>query len=103
MQIKVSKRMALFLQQKTRGANFSVDYVELAPKAFSFLVDGDEWRNEADYIWSVGRFKVLRISYPSSYFAGCRYLTTRDLTRIFDESDGTADGFIRSFFEAVEV
>lgn len=103
MKIMASKKMALYLQQQTRGAEFSIDYVELKPEAYSFLVDGDEWRNEVDYIWSVGRFKVLRVSYPSSYFAGCRYLTTRELTRIFDNSDGTADGFMRSFFEAVEV
>ena len=104
MKIQVSKAMAKELNKAIGFCDIS--YIEMRPETYSWNVSVDSYLNEIDLKFDrEGRnvFKVLKIVYPPEFYAMPAYLTTRDLNRIYRESDRTWDGFINAVKSAVEI
>lgn len=59
--------------------------------------------SDIDWIPSRGKMRVIGIQYPPEYYAFPHYLSTKDLTRIFKHSDGTAEGFIKEMKEEITI
>lgn len=96
MYIKISKVMVKELKKNIKAAAYCVDsvvYREMSPREYESLVDSDLCSNEIDYNINTGRFKVLCVIYKGDCYCMNKYLTTRDLNRLFNDSDKTAEGF----------
>jgi hypothetical protein len=96
MYIKVSKAMCKELNKNMKEASYCVSkivYDEMSPQAYKSLVDSDLYSNEIDYNINTGRFKVLCVIYKDDCYCMDKYLTTRDLNRLFNDSDKSAEGF----------
>ena len=101
MKVKATKKMAEFLQERIKVYTIKFEKV-----SFDFLkwnVDLDYWAHEEDFDEATNKFRVIRVIYPMGYYACDRYLTTRNLRRLFRESDGTAEDFAQKVFEEIEI
>ena len=101
MKVKVSKTMLkeILKYLKNKGDKYNgygVYYTEMNENAYAYCVDyNGRYANEIDYDYNKGVMKVLKITYPYDYYACDKYLTTRDLTRVFKNSDKTLLGFMK--------
>lgn len=96
MYVKVSKAMCSELKKNINPARYCVDsilYREMSPGEYRAYVDCDIFNHDEDYDSCKGTFKVLVVIYNDDCYAMNKYLTTRDLNRLFKDSDGTAEGF----------
>lgn len=107
MKIKTTKTLANFLSEKLKEhettKNYKLTHEKLTNLAFGFCVDFDTWKHTRDYDFATETFNVFKITYPHEYYANDLYLTTKDLNRIFDKSDKTANGFINAFINYIEI
>lgn len=92
LNIKVTNPMVKAL--KKIMPKYEVALVKLTREEYSYFVDYDVHRNEVDYDWKICMFKVIRIIYPPEDYACNKYLTTRDLSYCFKQSDKTLKGFL---------
>lgn len=94
MKVMVSKVMARFLRE---NVNFCrVSYCEMTFRDYMIYV-GNECPYGNDYIPKYGIYKALRLAYPDESYACPRFISTRDLNRVFLHSDRTIDGFLEEF------
>ena len=108
MKIKTTQTLCKFLSEKLKEhektKNYTLTHEKVTPQFFSLYVDIDYWKHEqTDYNINNNKFNVFKITYPHEYYANDQYLTTRDLNRIFDKSDKTANGFVNAFIEYIEI
>lgn len=108
MKVKVSKvmRKEIFNYLKNQGDKYNgygVYYCEMTPEQFNYCVDyhGADSHLE-DYDYKTNKMKVITITYPHEYYACARYLTTQDLTHIFNNSDHTLNGFMKRLEGEIE-
>lgn len=96
MQVKVSKVMEKFINQNVAHVcGCRCHLVKMSVQSYEYNVDYNAIRNEIDYNPKTGNMQALLIEYDPNYYAMPKYLTTRDLTRIFRGTDKTASGFIK--------
>jgi hypothetical protein len=107
MKIKTTKTLCKFLSEKLKEhettKNYTLTHEQLTQNNFSWLVDMDYYKHTTDYNYNNNKFNVFKITYPQNYFANDLYLTTKDLTKIFDKCDHTANGFVESFINYIEI
>ena len=101
MRVMVSVPMVKFIKKAL--PEYAVSLEKYSMDQYRAYVDYDVLSNETDWNYETSRFKVIRIGYPANYYAMPRYLTTRELNKIFSRSDKTADGFISEIRAAIEI
>ena len=101
MKVKATKAMTKYLNDHIENITFTLE--KLTEAAYRMQVDIDTYLNEIDYSIKTGLFSVIKVSYPGEYYAMPRYLTTKDLNRIFARSDHTAEGFIKAVLSDIEI
>lgn len=92
MKVKPTHKMVSCLRKILSGC--IVDLVALTPEQFRYCVDYNDYEHEVDYDWKTSMFKVIRVIYPSEYYACDKYLTTKDLSYCLKQSDKTFNGFM---------
>lgn len=100
MRVQATKTMAREIKKQT---GFSATLEKFSPERYEVIVDYDLLANEEDYNWGDRLFSAIRIDYPAEFYAIPRYLSTRDLRRIFRESDKTFNGFFEAVKNAIEI
>lgn len=106
MKVKTSKVFAKELQKELQahGLSYACYQASLSPRAFRWNVDMDDYNHEQDYDYTTDTFKVIVVEYPYDYYACPRYITTKDLTRIFNNcADKTWGDFVKAFIEEIEI
>lgn len=87
MKVKVSKVFADFINKtaKCLGFQAQASVVTMSERAYRVNVSTDIYAAEehGDYDFVTGQAKAIRISYPDSYYAMPKYITTQELTREF--------------------
>lgn len=101
MKVKVSKTMAKMLNDKIK--EYTITFASMSEHNYKMSVDIDIFNHDIDYDWINNRYNVIMIEYPCEYYACNNYLTTKDLTKAFDKSDKTLDGFIQAVKNMIEV
>lgn len=105
MYITTSKKLTSLLNKaaKTAGAAMRFDHVKMNENEFKWYVDIDTSFHGLDYDYKTETFSVIRVSYPTSYYACDNYLTTRKLTKIFKRSAGTLESFLNDVLEDMTI
>jgi hypothetical protein len=83
--------------------DYKISLVKIPRERYIALVDCDIFANDIDYDMRTGNMKAILVEYPIEYYAMPRYVTTRELQRIFRESDHSYDGFKRSLIDNIEI
>ena len=102
MQVKVSNPMGKFLAEALDKLG-KVTIVRMTADEYRTMVDYDLFCHTEDWDTNKQTFKVFRLAYPSEYYANPAYITTRDLNRVFRESDRTAEGFTQALIAQYEI
>ena len=100
---KVTKVMAKTLQKEFK--NYRIQYEEMGLDDFKRFVRVDylDYLDD-DYNWDKERFKVIRVSYPSTYYAMDRFLTTSDLKECIRRTPNkTLEQFLNEIRNEIEI
>lgn len=103
MRVEASKTMTRELKKAITGYEFC--YIELNPDAYSWNV-ASIWDNEIDLKYTKeGKpvFRAIKVIYPPEFYAMPYYLTTRELNKIFRNSNKTLEGFMNEVKAAIEI
>ena len=92
-----------FLKTDSRLAGYSVSLEKLTATEYIWQVDLNAENHIHDYNERTERFNVLKVFYPEECYALPRYLTTRDLSKIFNRSDKTYIGFMNGLADFIEI
>ena len=105
MKIKTSKAFAKELQAQLKKASlrYTVEQVKMRPQHFRLFVDVNDFIHDNDYNFNDDCFTVLKVTYPTEYYACPQYLTTNDLIKVFRKSDKTFNGFFNDLVQAIEI
>lgn len=106
MIVKATKKMAMEIKKALKNdenfMGYSVDFQNLSSSQFAWLV-GSCWDNEQDYNINTNTFNTICITYPYNYYANNKYLTSKDLLRVFKTCNKTFDGFINDLKSYIEI
>lgn len=91
------------INKDAKFKGYKISRIEMNENAFCLYVDSNIFNHEIDYNINNGKFNVFRISYPLDFYACDRYLTTKDLNEIFNNSDKTFDGFVACLKNYIEI
>lgn len=94
LKVKVSNPMAKAIKTALNGIAFDVEIGKMNIELYQALVDYDALNHTEDWDAKANKLKVIRIEYPADCYAMPTYITTKDLTRIFRNSDHTYNGFM---------
>ena len=89
MKVMISNPMLKVMKQALKEYRITLE--KLTYDQYRIYVDFNVFAHMEDYNGET--FKCFRIAYPAEYYAQPQYITTRDLTRIFRNSDGTLESF----------
>ena len=107
MLVKATKTMVNEIKKAIKDdstfKDYSITLEKFSDRQFRWYVDIDGYKHETDYNYKDNTFNVIKIEYPYNYYACNKYITTRDLVKIFRSSDKTLNGFINSFKEYIEI
>lgn len=105
MKVQATTTMTKELNKYFKANNipFNAVYESMSENAYKWYVSTDIWDNEADYIPQSGKMRAIKIYYPDNYYATPRYLTSRDLVRVFRKSDKTFNGFMKDLYDDIAV
>lgn len=107
MLVKATKTMASEIKKALKNdenfTGFSVLFERLKERDYAVCVDYDIYSHETDYNIDNRTFNVIRIIYPPKYYAVDRYITTKDISKIYDASDKTFNGFFNEIKEYIEI
>jgi len=83
MKIKVSKVMAKYMNKQLPEYRFTV--IELSDDNYHYLTGEDVYTAEdwGDFNYNTRATKVIKIEYPDEYYATPRYVSTKELNKIF--------------------
>lgn len=103
IQIKTSKRLADLLNKN--NGKYTIYQKQMTQSQFNWYVDGSgSFDNDIDFNYNTGKYNVLAVEYPAEYYACNRYITTKDLHKIFNTcKEKTLDCFIKAFNEYIEI
>lgn len=106
MIVKASKKMASEIKKALKSdknfTGYTVDFQNLSANQFAYLV-GSCLDNERDYNINSNTFNTICITYPYNYYANKKYLTSKDLLRVFKTCDKTFNGFINDLKSYIEI
>jgi hypothetical protein len=99
--IKVSGSMVKYIKDII-PKDYEVKLIKLTDREFRFMVDYDEYSNDVDYGVD-NMYRVIQVLYPYEYYAMPKYLTTKDLTRIYKNSVKYGVDFNKELISEIEV
>ena len=81
MYVQVSKTFAAFINRtaKQKGFKARAEVVEVSENFYKWNVDIFGPRDDRDFNWKTGKYKVIAVEYPGEYYAPVRYLSTDEL------------------------
>lgn len=99
MKVKVTKTMVKELNKtaKAMGVLYSFHYEEISPDAYRWNIDYNYF-DAADYgdiDYAKGVVKAIRVTYPGEWYAMDKWITTRELCRLFCKGDSVGSFTIR--------
>lgn len=100
MKVKATNIMAKTLQKYFK--DYKITLQKYNERAYTMLVDCP-FSHEEDYDYKTSKFNVIKITYPDNYYACSRYLTTRTLTRLFENSNRTFESFLQQIKNEIEI
>ena len=107
MKIKCTLTFAKTMQKEfdknEKTKDYKIELLKLTDEQYSYWVDFDGKSMDFDYNWGTGIWQVLKIIYPQEYYAIPQYLTTRDLHKIYKDSDKTYSGFVNALIDYIEI
>lgn len=101
MKVKATKTMARVLSQNIK--DYKISLIKLDEGQFARYVDIDAFNHEVDFDHKNQKYNVIVVEYPLNYYATVKYITTKDLSKLFNKSDKTLNGFIQAFKNYVEI
>jgi len=90
MRVKVSNPMLKVIRDALKGIA-TVSMERFTMDQYSRIVDFDLIKHTTD--WNGDTFKAIRVDYAPELYALPAYITSWDLVKTFQESDGTLDSF----------
>lgn len=93
--------MRKFLSDNIPEYNFIIEKMSL--DEYRIKVDYELIYHTDDLRSSDNKMQAIKVIYPADFYAIDRYLTTKDLVKIFNHSDKTADGFIKAVKDEIEI
>ena len=101
MKLKATKTLAKLLNGKSK---YTITCEQMTPTQFEHNVDLDCFEHEIDYNWQTNKYNVICIAYPQNYFACNRYITTKELYKIYEiMKKRNTNNFVEIFNEYVEI
>jgi hypothetical protein len=103
MKLRTTKKLAKLLNDKIK--NYTIRHEKLSRIVFERNVDSYSFDHDVDYDYTTNTYNVFIVDYPPEYYAIPRYITTKDLRRIFNSNkcDGTLENFIQAFYNDIEI
>lgn len=98
-----AKTMQKELDKNEKTKNYKIDLVQLTDDLYGFFVDYNRKSIDFDYNYNINKWQALKIIYPDNYYASSQYLTTKDLHKIYNNSDKTYNGFVNALIDYIEV
>ena len=92
MKVKATKTMRKFLADNIPEYSFRIE--KMTVDEYKINVDFDVLKHTSDFNGET--MQAIKVIYPAEYYAIPAYITTWDLVNAFNNSDGTAAGFLRS-------
>lgn len=102
MKVCLTKTMAKEIKKNCKDIIAAAALVEFTPEKYRLLVDYNGGLF-MDYNMNTGNIKAIKISYPESFYACPRYITSKDLRRVFEASNKTYTGFFERIREEIEI
>lgn len=108
MRLTTTKTLAKVLQDYARKNEKTKDYkiykTTMSERTFSLYVDIDTYNHDNDFDFVKDCYNVIVIEYPQDFYACNKYITTNDLTKIYNKmQEKTLDNFIKQFFDYIEI
>ncbi len=105
MKVQATKAMTSELNKyfKQNGIPYAAQYETMTPAAFGWNVDIYTEQHEADILPASGKMRAIKILYPAEDYALPRYITTRELVRIFRKSNKTLAGFMGNLCDEIAI
>lgn len=111
MKIASTKTMATLLNKIAKEMGITdrhFRYITTSREVYARYIDMDyfEAENYGDYNWQTGKFRAIEVEYPDEYYACNRYLTSKELNRIFKWNKArikNADDFAKEVIEEVAI
>ena len=91
MKVKATKTMVKELK-KHLPEGYNITLEKMSERQFALYVDINTYNHEHDYNINDGKFSVIKIIYPYEYYAMPKYITTKDLSKIFKTCNKTWEG-----------
>lgn len=101
MLVKVSNKMRKFLADNIPEYNFTLEKMSL--NEYRIKVDFEPIYHTDDLRDSDGKMQAIKVIYPADFYAMDRYLTTRDLVKLFRNTDSTAAEFIQAVKDEIAI
>ena len=86
--------MTKVIKEALQGIADTVKIEKYTPEQYGRLVDYELIKHTTDFDGLM--FKVIKVNYSPDCYALPAYITTWDLHRAYQESDGTLEGFTRT-------
>lgn len=105
MKVQATKAMTSEINAyfKENGIPYEAIYETMSPAAYRWEVDINAEQHEDDFLPATGKMRAIKISYPENFYACPRYVTTRDLLKVFRKSDKTLGGFLHTLCGEIAV
>ena len=100
MQVRVTKKMA---NEITKRTGYSASVVKFTYPEYQQYVTLYPEYEDSDYDIETELFSAIRILYPEEDYACPKYLTSRDLNRMYYLSTGAIDDFFRVVKKEIEI
>ena len=98
MKVKCTQPMTREL--KIAFPEYYINLIKMTQEEFTWYVDCCGYHEE-DFV--NGKYQVIKVSYPDTFYSMPKYLTTYDLRKAFHRSDRTLKGFIEELRQDLEV
>ena len=103
MYIKCSKTFTAELNKQIKPTGYRAELQKLTAREYAIYIDYDIYANAIDRDRKTGLYSAIVIHYPPEMYATPKALTTRDLNRLYTQSDGTAPDFWGRVKEEIEI
>lgn len=95
---------ALNNNRSTSGSIAKISYRTTDIDHYVWFIDVNYYLHNVDYLASTGKMRFIQVDYKPECYAMSRYLTTREIDRIFKtEHCTTAEQLIQAILEYIEI
>lgn len=104
MNVQVSKTMTNAINEyfKQNGIPYAAIYETMSRNAYALNVDMFDFNGD-DYLPQTDKMRAIKILYPVEDYALPRYITTRELVRVFRKSNKTLAGFMGNLCDEIAI